>query len=70
MQAFSKHHIDVNEYVIDMMSVSGHKFGCPKGIGFLYIRNGVNIEPLIHGGNQEFGLRARAENLPYIVGMK
>ena len=52
-----------------MMSVSGHKFGCPKGIGLLYKRDGVNIEPLIHGGNQEFGLRGGTQNLPYIVGM-
>ena len=39
-----------------MMSVSAHKFGCPKGIGFLYKNSRVDIEPLIHGGGQEFGL--------------
>ena len=50
-----------------MMSVSGHKFGCPKGIGFLYKNSKVDIEPLIHGGGQEFGLRAGTENLPYIA---
>ena len=70
VQAFPEIKIDVNEYGIDMMSVSGHKFGCPKGIGFLYIRNGINIEPLLHGGKQEFGLRAGTENIPYIVGIR
>ena len=52
-----------------MMSVSGHKFGCPKGIGFLYKSSKIDIEPLIHGGGQEFGLRAGTENLPYIAGI-
>ncbi len=52
-----------------MMTVSGHKFGCPKGIGFLYKSNKVDIEPLIHGGGQEFDLRARTENLPCIAGI-
>lgn len=69
VQAFSEYHIDIKEYGIDMMSVSGHKFGCPKGIGFLYKRDGVDIEPLIHGGSQEFGIKAGTENLPYVVGM-
>ena len=57
------------EFDVDMMSVSGHKFGCPKGIGFLYIRDGINIKPLIYGGSQENGFRAGTENLPYIVGI-
>ena len=57
------------EFDVDMMSVSGHKFGCPKGIGFLYIRDGINIKPLIYGGSQENGFRAGTENLPYIVGL-
>ena len=69
VQAFSEYHINVKEYGIDMMSVSGHKFGCPKGIGFLYKNSKVDIEPLIHGGGQEFGLRAGTENLPYIAGI-
>lgn len=55
---FSEYNINVKEYGIDMMTVSGHKFGCPKGIGFLYKRDGVDIESLIHGGKQEFDLRA------------
>ena len=52
-----------------MMSVSGQKFGCPKGIGFLYKSSKTDIEPLIHGCGQEFGLRAGAENLPCIAGI-
>lgn len=69
VQAFGKIKIDVNNYGIDLMSVSGHKFGCPKGIGFLYIRNGIQIEPLIYG-TQERGMRGGTENVPYIIGMK
>ena len=69
VQAFPEIKIDVNKHGIDMMSVSGHKFGCPKGIGFLYKRSGVSIESLIHGGSQEFGLRAGTENIPYIAGL-
>ena len=53
----------------DMISVSGHKFGCPKGIGFLYIRDGLDIKPLIYGAGQENGFRVGTENLPYIVGL-
>ena len=51
------------------MTVSGHKFGCSKGIVFLYKSSKIDIEPLIHGGGQEFGLRAGTENLPYIAGI-
>lgn len=69
VQAFGKTQIDVNNQWIDLMSVSGHKFGCPKGIGFLYIRNGIKIEPLIYG-TQEYGMRGGTENVPYIIGMK
>ena len=68
VQAFGKMRIDVNYYGIDLMSVSGHKIGCPKGIGFLYKRNGIEIEPLIYG-TQENGMRGGTENVPYIIGM-
>jgi len=54
---------------VDLMSISGHKFGAPKGIGVLYIKTGTPIEPLIHGGGQEFGLRAGTENIAYIVAL-
>lgn len=69
VQAFPEMKIDVKSLGIDMMSVSGHKFGVPKGIGFLYKREGVEVEPLIHGGQQENGLRAGTENVPYIAGL-
>lgn len=68
VQAFGKMNINVDNYYVDLMSVSGHKFGCPKGIGFLYIRNGIEIEPLIYG-TQMNGMRGGTENVPYIIGM-
>ena len=67
VQAFGN--LPVNASGIDMMSCSGHKIGAPKGIGFLYVRKGISLESLIHGGNQEFGLRAGTENVSAIVGL-
>lgn len=61
--------LPVNVSGIDMLSCSGHKIGAPKGIGFLYARKGTPLESFIHGGNQEFGLRAGTENVPAIVGL-
>lgn len=61
--------IDVKEMNIDLLSMSAHKFHGPKGVGALYIRNGVKIENLIHGGAQEKGKRATTENVAGIVGM-
>lgn len=61
--------IDVKNLGVDMLSASAHKFNGPKGIGFLYIRDGVRIEPLLHGGAQESGWRAGTENVAGIVGM-
>ena len=69
VQAFGQVPIDVNEYHIDMLSASGHKLNGPKGIGFLYIRKGVKIRSLIHGGAQERKRRAGTENVPGIVGL-
>ena len=68
VQAFGRIPIDVNELGIDMLSASGHKIGCPKGIGFLYKRNNVNISPLIYG-SQMNGMRGGTENVPYIIGL-
>lgn len=68
VQAFGQIPIDVNELGIDMLSASAHKLNGPKGIGSLYIRDGIEIDPLIHGGQQELGLRAGTENVPGIVG--
>ena len=60
--------IDVIEEHIDMLSASGHKLNGPKGIGFLYIRKGLKLRSLIHGGGQERKRRAGTENVPGIVG--
>jgi cysteine desulfurase len=68
VQAFAQLEIDVNDLNIDMLSASGHKINGPKGIGFLYIRKGVKIRSLIHGGAQERSRRAGTENVPAIVG--
>lgn len=69
VQAFGHMNIDVQKMHIDLLSASGHKFGGPKGIGFLYIRNGIKIGSLIHGGKQEYGKRAGTENVPAIIGL-
>ncbi len=61
--------IDVKDMNIDLLSMSSHKFHGPKGVGALYIRKGVKIENLIHGGAQELGRRATTENVAGIVGM-
>ena len=68
VQAYGQLPIDVEEMNIDMLSASGHKLGGPKGIGFLYIRKGIKILNLIHGGGQERSRRAGTENVPGIVG--
>lgn len=69
VQAVGHVNIDVNELGIDMLSASAHKFNGPKGIGFLYIRNGTKLVQLNDGGSQEFGMRAGTENIASIVGM-
>lgn len=69
VQAVGHVSVDVNELGVDLLSASAHKFNGPKGIGFLYVRKGTNIEPLLHGGGQEFGMRAGTENVAGIVGM-
>ncbi len=68
VQSFGKLKIDVRRIGIDLLSASGHKIGGPKGVGFLYVRGGVSIKPLIFGGGQERGLRSGTENVPAIVG--
>jgi cysteine desulfurase len=69
VQAVGHVPVDVEDMNIDMLSASGHKFHGPKGIGFLYIRNGVKIGSFIHGGAQERSRRAGTHNVPGIVGM-
>ena len=61
--------INVNEWKADLLSISAHKFYGPKGAGALYVRHGTHIDSLIHGGEQERGLRAGTENVPGIVGL-
>lgn len=61
--------IDVQALQVDLLSISGHKFYAPKGVGALYIREGALCLPQQTGGGQEFGLRAGTENVPYIVGL-
>ncbi len=69
VQAYGQIPIDVDDMNIDMLSASGHKLNGPKGIGFLYIRKGIKIRNLIHGGAQERARRAGTENVPGIVGL-
>lgn len=69
VQAVAHVAIDVKAMNIDMLSLSGHKFNAPKGVGALYIRKGITIPNLIDGGQQERGKRAGTENIPAIVGM-
>lgn len=69
VQAMGSIEIDVEDLNIDLLSMSAHKFNGPKGIGALYIRRGVIIDPLIIGGGQEKSRRAGTENIPAIVGM-
>ena len=69
VQSFKKIDIDVEKMNIDLMSVSGHKIGGPKGVGLLYIREGVRISPLFHGGGQERGIRSGTLNVSGIVGL-
>jgi len=69
VQAIGKISVDVEELGVDLLSLSGHKFHAPKGIGALYVRKGVDLESLVHGGKQEAGLRAGTENVPAIAGL-
>ncbi|MFR7992106.1 MAG: cysteine desulfurase NifS [Lachnospiraceae bacterium] len=68
VQAFGQVPIDVRQMHIDLLSASGHKLAGPKGIGLLYVRKGIRLANLIHGGGQERGRRAGTENVPGIVG--
>jgi len=67
-QSFTKIPIDVNQDNIDLMTASSHKIYGPKGAGFLYIRKGTKIDPLLHGGGHEMGKRSSTVNVPAIVG--
>ena len=69
VQAVGHIPVDVNVLGVDLLSASAHKFNGPKGTGFLYVRKGIKIEPLLHGGGQEAGMRSGTENVAGIVGM-
>ena len=68
IQSFGKLKIDVKKMNIDILSASAHKIHGPKGIGFLYVKDGIKIKPLIFGGGQEKDLRSGTENVPGIIG--
>jgi cysteine desulfurase len=69
VQAVGHIPVDVSDLGVDLLSLSAHKFYGPKGVGALYVREDVEIEPLLHGGGQERGLRSSTENLAGIVGL-
>jgi cysteine desulfurase len=69
VQAFGKVPIDAQTQQFDFLTISGHKFGAPKGIGALFIRRGSHIEPLMHGGTQDRGRRPGTENVAAAVGL-
>ena len=69
VQGFGKYHIYPKRMGIDMLSVSGHKIHGPKGIGFLYVREGVKIQPILFGGGQQKNMRSGTENVPGIAGL-
>jgi cysteine desulfurase len=69
VQSFGKLKIDVKKMNLSLMSVSGHKINAPKGIGFLYVKRGIKINPIIYGGGQEKGIRSGTENTAGIIGL-
>ena len=69
IQAYGKFRIRPKKQGIDLLSVSGHKIHAPKGVGFLYIRDGVKVKPLFYGGGQQDGMRSGTENVPGTAGM-
>ena len=69
VQVAGKAPVDVSKVPVDMLSMSGHKFHAPKGVGLLYVRKGARFRPFMLGGHQESGRRAGTENVPYIVAL-
>ncbi|HJZ58934.1 MAG TPA: cysteine desulfurase family protein, partial [Gemmataceae bacterium] len=68
-QSLGKVPVNVRELGVDLLTVAGHKLYAPKGVGALFVRRGVALEPLIHGAGHENGRRAGTENVPYLVGL-
>jgi cysteine desulfurase len=69
VQAFGKCFIEARTQPFDLLTISGHKIGAPKGIGALFVRRGTPLEPLLHGGTQNRGLRPGTENVAFAVGL-
>lgn len=69
VQAFVTTAIDVDELGVDLLSLAGHKFGGPKGVGLLYVRERTNLEPVLHGGGQELGRRSGTHDVMAVVGL-
>ena len=69
IQAYGKYRINPKKEHIDLLSVSGHKIHGPKGVGFLYVKNGTKIVPVVYGGGQQKGMRSGTHNVPGIAGM-
>jgi cysteine desulfurase len=68
-QSAGKVPVDVDDLGVDLLTLAGHKLYAPKGVGALYVREGVTLEPLMHGAGQEGGQRAGTENVPYMVAL-
>ena len=68
-QSLGKVPVDVRQLGVDMLSIAGHKLYAPKGVGGIYVRQGVELEPLLHGAGHEAGRRAGTENVPYVVAL-
>ncbi|HMP79738.1 MAG TPA: cysteine desulfurase family protein [Pirellulaceae bacterium] len=68
-QAVGKIPVRIDQLEVDLLSIAGHKFYAPKGVGALFVREGLSLTPLLHGGDQEHGLRGGTENVPYLIGM-
>ena len=68
-QSAGKVAVDVDRLGADLLTLAGHKLYAPKGVGALYVRRGIALEPLVHGAGQEGGRRAGTENMPYVVGL-
>jgi cysteine desulfurase len=69
VQAFGKLDVDMKKVPLDLLTISGHKIGAPKGIGAMFIRRGTQLDPLFHGGTQDRGRRPGTENVAYSVGL-
>ena len=69
VQAITHMNVDLSKMKVDLMSISGHKFHAPKGVGILYVKKGTHLTNLIHGGQQENDMRSGTENVPYIIGI-